>query len=336
MKPHVIAVVAGGYSGEAEVSLRSAQSLMGWIDRDYCSPYLLKVDRESWTVLNGPDGEPVDKPVDRNLFGFEDADGNSIKFKYAFITIHGTPGENGLLQGYLDMMAVPYNTGGVLTEALTSDKYTCNRYLSTFPDIHTAQSVRISCEEHPLEIEDLVSQLGLPLFVKPNTGGSSIATSRVDKLQDLSPAIDKAFEETPDVLVESLLSGTELTCGCYMSSEGLRALPVTEVVSKNEFFDYEAKYQGAVEEITPARISPELTLHIQDLTKKIYKYVSAHGIIRVDYIVSPEGVPFLLEVNTTPGMTSTSFIPQQVTAAGLCMKQVLTDIISQDLGRKEN
>ncbi|MDY6121632.1 MAG: D-alanine--D-alanine ligase [Porphyromonas sp.] len=332
MNTHIIAIVAGGYSGELEVSLRSAQSLKKWIDRRLYSPYLVRLDRQAWTVVEDPGGREMAVPLDRNIFGFEDDLGRSVCFEYALITIHGTPGENGLLQGYLDMMGIPYNTGGVLTEALTFDKYACNRFLSTFDGIHIAKSLPLYSVKDLPSADELGQALGLPLFVKPNAGGSSIATFKVSKIGDLMPAIYAAFKEASSVLVESLLVGTELTCGCYLSTtKGLVALPVTEVVSKNEFFDYEAKYQGAVEEITPARISPELTNRIQTLTKQIYEHVSAQGIIRVDYIVSPDGTPYLLEVNTTPGMTETSFIPQQVAAAGLEMQDVLNDIIAQRL-----
>lgn len=322
-----IAVLAGGFSGEHAVSLRSAEGLLSWIDRELFTPYLIVIDHTGWFAqIEGH--EPC--PIDKCNFSFQ-LDGQMIRPEYALITVHGTPGENGLLQGYLDLVGVPYNTGGVLTEALTFSKYHCNRYLSTFPGLRVADAVRLQRGLQRPSDAELVNRLGLPLFAKPNAGGSSVATSRVDQLDQLSPAINLAFEECDEVLLERFISGTEVTCGCYLLDGEVHALPVTEVVPKNSFFDFEAKYHGAVEEITPARISPELTAEIQRLTCEIYRHVDAKGIIRVDYIIEPDGIPTLLEVNTTPGMTPTSFIPQQVQAAGLTMRELLTDLISEHL-----
>lgn len=320
-KPN-IAIVAGGYSGEYSVSLNSAQGILSWIDRELFTPYLVRIEADSWWV-DLPEGSIV---VDRDYFGFE-YKGLQIRFGYAFITVHGTPGENGLLQGYLDMLRIPYNTGGVLTEALTFNKYYCNRYLSTFPEIRVAHSIRLQRGLPQPPQEQVLAELGLPLFVKPNTGGSSVATSRVDELVQLEAAIALAFGESSEVLLERFIPGMEVTCGCLIHGGEVYALPVTEVVTKNAFFDYDAKYKGEVEEITPARISNELTELIQRLTRYIYGYIDAEGIIRVDYIIEPDGVPTLLEVNTTPGMTATSFIPQQICAVGLEMREVLTEII---------
>lgn len=321
-KPN-IAVVAGGYSGEYAVSLRSAQGILSWIDTNLFTPHLVRIERDGWWV-DLPGGAV---PVCKDDFSYEMA-GERIRFTYAYITVHGTPGENGLLQGYLDMLGIPYNTGGVLAEALTFSKYYCNRYLSTFPDIRVARSVRLRRGEARPSAEALVAELGLPLFVKPNAGGSSVATSRVAEAEGLESAIALAMQESDEVLLEQFIPGTEVTCGCLVLGGALTALPVTEVVPKNAFFDYDAKYKGAVEEITPARIGEDLTQTIQALTRAIYGYIDAEGIIRVDYIIEPDGRPTLLEVNTTPGMTPTSFIPQQVRAAGLEMRDVLTEIIT--------
>ena len=322
-----IAVIAGGFSGEYAVSLRSAAGLLSWIDRSLFDPYLIVIEHTGWFVqIEGQDPIPVDKCDFSFMLG-----GERIKLDYALITVHGTPGENGLLQGYLDLVGVPYNTGGVLTEALTFNKYYCNRYLSTYPQLRVADSVRLKRGEAQPSTEELVARLGLPLFAKPNAGGSSVATSRVETPEALESAIALAFEECDEVLLERFISGTEVTCGCYRLGNEITALPVTEVVPKNSFFDFEAKYHGAVEEITPARISSELTTEIQALTRQIYQHIDARGIIRVDYIIEPDGIPTLLEVNTTPGMTPTSFIPQQVAAAGLTMPQLLTDLIQDHL-----
>jgi len=330
MEQDNIAVIAGGFSGEYSVSLRSAAGILSWIDRSRFTPHLIVIERDGWYVH--PEGKEPQDPilVDKCDFSFKHA-GQHIKLDYALITVHGTPGENGLLQGYLDLVGVPYNTGGTLTEALTFNKYYCNRYLSTFPHLRVADSVRLQRTSYRPSSQEIIERLGLPLFAKPNAGGSSVATSKVDSVEALDKAIALAFEECDEVLLERFISGTEVTCGCYRIGDKVTALPVTEVVPKNSFFDFEAKYNGAVEEITPARISPELTTLIQTLTEEIYQHIDARGIIRVDYIIESDGRPTLLEVNTTPGMTPTSFIPQQVSAAGLTMQELLTSLIEDHL-----
>lgn len=325
-----IAVIAGGFSGEYAVSLRSAAGLISWIDRSRFTPYLIVIERDGWYVRS--EGEETKEPilVDKCDFSFMLA-GQHIQLDYALITVHGTPGENGLLQGYLDLVGVPYNTGSTLTEALTFNKYYCNRYLSTYPHLRIADSVRLQRHGARPSSQELIDRLGLPLFAKPNAGGSSVATSKVESLEALDKAIALAFDECDEVLLERFIAGTEVTCGCYRIGDKTTALPVTEVVPKNSFFDFEAKYNGAVEEITPARISPELTTLIQTLTEEIYQHIDARGIIRVDYIIEADGRPTLLEVNTTPGMTPTSFIPQQVAATGLTMQDLLTQLIEDHL-----
>lgn len=330
MEQHNIAVIAGGFSGEYSVSLRSAAGILSWIDRSRFIPHLIVIERDGWYVH--PEGKEPQDPilVDKCDFSFKHA-GQHIKLDYALITVHGTPGENGLLQGYLDLVGVPYNTGGTLTEALTFNKYYCNRYLSTFPHLRVADSVRLQRTSSRPSSQEIIERLELPLFAKPNAGGSSVATSKVESVEALDKAIALAFEECDEVLLERFIAGTEVTCGCYRIGDKVTALPVTEVVPKNSFFDFEAKYNGAVEEITPARISPELTTLIQTLTEEIYQHIDARGIIRVDYIIESDGRPTLLEVNTTPGMTPTSFIPQQVTAAGLTMQELLTSLIEDHL-----
>lgn len=330
MNRPIIAIVAGGYSGEYAVSLRSAEGIASWIDQDLLEVYTILIERTGWFALLGEQRVPVDQ----STFGFTHS-GRSIRPDYAYITIHGTPGENGLLQGYLDMLRIPYNTGGVLCEALTFNKFVCNRYLDSLPEIRIAGARRLH-PDMPIQAKELISELGLPLFVKPNVGGSSVATSRVNTLEELEPAIQRALQESDDVLLESFIDGTEVTCGCYMLGGEVIALPVTEVVTNNAFFDFDAKYNGQVEEITPARISDELTKTIQAITRQIYRYTDARGIIRVDYIIQPDGKPTLLEVNTTPGMTPTSFIPQQVAAAGLEMRYLLTQIIQEGLAPIHN
>lgn len=328
-----IAIVAGGDSSEYEVSLRSAQGIWSFMDHDKYETHILVLRGQDWKWV-AYDGNSYDwsqtAAVDRNDFSVM-VDGRKLTFDFAYIIIHGTPGENGILQGYFDLIGMPYSCCGVLAAALTCSKYFCNKYLSTM-GIPVAKSVLLHKGES-ISTEECVSQLGLPMFVKPNAGGSSYATFKIKEAAELQPAIAAAMNEaTGEVIIESFMKGTEITCGCYASRDGLRALPITEVVSKNEFFDVEAKYQGAVEEITPARLSAELTLRVQQLTQRIYRYINAKGIIRVDYIII-DGEPHLLEVNTTPGMTATSFIPQEVRAAGIDISDVMDDVIELSMNQ---
>ena len=323
-----IAIVAGGDSSEYVVSLRSAQGIWSFVDHSKYETSIIVIKGTEWKMVQY-DGQQYDWdktwPVDREDFSVV-KDGVKLTFDFAYIIIHGTPGENGILQGYFDMIRMPYSCCGVLAAALTCSKFTCNRYLSTF-GIPVAKSILLHVGEE-VDTEKCVKELGLPVFVKPNAGGSSYATTKVKTPEELQPAIAAAKREaTGEVIIESFMQGTEVTCGCYTSRDGLRALPITEVVSKKEFFDVDAKYNGAVEEITPARISDEMTQKIQALTRRIYGYVGAKGIIRVDYIIIGD-TPHLLEVNTTPGMTATSFIPQEVRAAGLDISDVMDDVIT--------
>ena len=323
-----IAIVAGGDSSEYVVSLRSAQGIWSFVDHSKYETSIIVIKETEWKMVLY-DGQQYDWdqtwPVDREDFSVV-KDGVKLTFDFAYIIIHGTPGENGILQGYFDMIRMPYSCCGVLAAALTCSKFTCNRYLSTF-GIPVAKSILLHVGEE-VDTEQCVKELGLPVFVKPNAGGSSYATTKVKTPEELQPAITAAkHEATGEVIIESFMQGTEVTCGCYTSRDGLRALPITEVVSKKEFFDVDAKYNGAVEEITPARISDEMTQKIQALTRRIYGYVGAKGIIRVDYIIIGD-TPHLLEVNTTPGMTATSFIPQEVRAAGLDISDVMDDVIT--------
>ena len=342
-----IAIVAGGDSSEYVVSLRSAQGIWSFLNHEKYEVSIIVIKGTDWKYVPY-DGKEYDwdhsLPVNREDFSVtlsENAqtldtltrEGREgvLSFDFAYIIIHGTPGENGILQGYFDLIGMPYSCCGVLAASITCSKFTCNRYLSTF-GIPVAKSILLRQGEE-VGTEECIGQLGLPVFVKPNGGGSSYATFKVKTAEELQPAIAAAHQEaTGEVIIESFMQGTEITCGCYTSREGLRALPITEVVSKKEFFDLDAKYNGAVEEITPARLSSEMTLRVQELTKRIYGYIGAKGIIRVDYIIIGD-TPHLLEVNTTPGMTATSFIPQEVRAAGLDIKDVMDDVIA--FGLKE-
>lgn len=316
-----IAIVAGGDTSEYEVSLRSAQGIYSFIDKEKYTLYIVGMHGLDWHVQL-PDGRTV--PVDRNDFSFR-LDGQQVKFDFAYITIHGTPGEDGRLQGYFDMLRIPYSCCGVLAAALTYDKFACNQYLRAF-GVRIAESLLLR-QGQTITDDEVVEKIGLPCFIKPSLGGSSFGVTKVKTREQIQPAITKAFEEAQEVVVEAFMDGTELTCGCYKTKEKEVVFPITEVVSHNEYFDYKAKYNGESDEITPARIPDELADRVKKLTSAIYDILGAQGIIRVDYIVTEGSKINLLEVNTTPGMTVTSFIPQQVRAAGLDIKDVMTDII---------
>lgn len=324
MKP-IVAIVAGGDSSEWQVSLRSAAGLNEFIDSERYQKYLVTIVGTTWQV-ELPSGEKL--PIDKNDFSFM-LDGEKVKFDFAYITIHGTPGENGILQGYFDLIGLPYSCCGVLAASLTFDKYTCNQYLKSF-GVNVAESVWLHRGDK-IDEKLIAEKVGLPCFVKPCDGGSSFGVTKVKTLEEMPLAIEKAFAEGKEVMVEALMTGTEVTCGMYRTREKEVVFPITEVVTANEFFDYDAKYNGQVEEITPARLSEEWTRNVQNETRKIYSALNAKGIIRVDYIIEPSGKINLLEVNTTPGMTATSFIPQQVRAAGLDIRDVMSDIIENEL-----
>ena len=316
-----IAIVAGGDTSEYEVSLRSAQGIYSFLDKDKYNPYIVVLHGTDWHVQL-PDGTTA--PIDRNDFSFT-VNGQKTAFDYAYIIIHGTPGEDGRLQGYFDMLHLPYSGCGVLASSMTYDKFVCNQYLKGF-GVRIAESLLLR-RGQSITDEDVIQKIGLPCFVKPNLGGSSFGVTKVKTPEQIQPAIAKAFDEATEVMVEAFMDGTEITCGCYKSRKNSVVFPITEVVSHHEYFDYDAKYKGDSDEITPARIPDELRDRVQKLTSAIYDILGARGIIRVDYIITEGSKINLLEVNTTPGMTATSFIPQQVRAAGLDIKDVMTDII---------
>ena len=318
-----IAIVCGGDSSEHDVSLRSAQGLYSFFDKERYNVYIVDVNGTDWQV-ELPDGTLT--PIDKNDFSFRENNRRRF-FDYAYITIHGTPGENGVMQGYFDLIHLPYSTSGVLVEAMTFDKFVLNQYLRGY-GVRVAESILVRCgQEHNIDEQQLLDTIGMPCFVKPANDGSSFGVSKVKNIDQLAPALRNAMMQSEEVMIESFLEGTEITVGCYKTKQKTVVFPVTEVVTKNEFFDYDAKYNGQVDEITPARIPAEQAERAKKLTLAIYDILHCNGIIRVDYIISPKGDISMLEVNTTPGMTATSFIPQQVRAAGMKMSDVLTDIV---------
>ena len=330
-----IAIIAGGDSSEYEVSLRSAAGIESFLaDQKQYTTTIVLLRGNDWKAKVS-DSEWAE--IDKNDFSYT-YNGVKHTFDFAYITIHGTPGENGVLQGYLDMIGLPYSCCGVLAAAMTFNKYTCNHYLKGF-GVKVAESVLLrKAKGERLEVkgEEIIEQVGLPCFIKTNVGGSSFGVTKVKTLEEVEPAIKKAFAEGDEVICEAFMKGIEITCGAYKTKNKAVAFPITEVVTSNEFFDYDAKYNGQVDEITPARIPDEVRDAVQAMTLKIYDILGCKGIIRVDYILTGDKAKGerleinLLEVNTTPGMTATSFIPQQVRAAGLNIGEVLSEIVEDN------
>ncbi|MDR3329595.1 MAG: D-alanine--D-alanine ligase [Prevotellaceae bacterium] len=322
-----VAVVYGGDSSEAVVSAKSASNVLGWVDRQRYNPYLVRIQGGSWCVEpEGGDAAPIDRADFSAVVG-----GARVRFDAALIVIHGAPGENGVLQSYFDLLRVPYSTCSAFVSALTFNKFACKAFLAdTGVAMAKALLVRRGDE---VDAEAVAAALGLPLFVKPNSGGSSFGAAKVKSAAALHGALREAFREDGEALIEEFIDGTELSCGAMSLNGKETALPVTEVVSKNEFFDYGAKYNGQSDEITPARLSAEQTALVQQTSLRLYRRLGCSGIVRVDYILS-RGTLYLLEVNTTPGMTATSFIPQQLRAAGLDIVAVVSELVEDAIRRQ--
>jgi D-alanine-D-alanine ligase len=323
-KPN-IAVIAGGDSSEIVVSLKSASNLFNSINTSKFIPWIVRMEGKNWSVIKA--GEKI-ADINKSDFSFN-YNNQKINFDFAYITIHGTPGEDGILQGYFELLKVPYSTCGIHSSSLTFNKWYCNKFLKNF-DIKLADSIRITKGEI-INPDEIIEKLKLPLFIKPNAGGSSFGITKVKNKSEIKPAILKAFEESDEALIEEFIEGTEFTCGLVKLKNKELVFPVTEVLTKNEFFDFDAKYTvGAAEEITPARLPKHLFKKCQDLSSRIYSLCDCSGIVRIDYILKNEEF-FFLEINTTPGMTETSFIPQQIEAMGLTLKDVISDIIDEGL-----
>ncbi len=322
-----IAIICGGDSSEHDVSLRSGAGIYSFFNKEKYNCYIVDLKTGDWHV-NLPDGSAAE--IDKNDFSFVE-NGEKKTFDYAYITIHGAPGENGVLQGYFDLIGIPYSTSGVLVEALTFDKFALNNYLRSF-GVSVAESVLVRKGEEATVTDERIKQtVGYPCFVKPAADGSSFGVSKVKEFSQMQKALELAFGESDTVMIEGFLDGMEISQGVYKTKTKSVVMPATEVVSENEFFDFDAKYNGQVQEITPARLPQEVSDRVAKITSAIYDILHANGIIRVDYIISnPQSVDAkinMLEINTTPGMTPTSFIPQQVKAAGLSMADVLSDVV---------
>jgi D-alanine-D-alanine ligase len=330
MKP-VIAFVTGGYSSEAVISYKSAITIGNNLDTDKYDVYKIDLTPGGW-FHETKSGSRI--AVDKSDFSIQ-VDGKKILFDAALIGIHGTPGEDGRLQGYFDLLNIPYNTCDTASSAITFNK----RYsvaVAGFAGVNVARSVHIF-KTHPLSAEEILQQLSLPVFVKPNNGGSSIGMSKVNKAEDLAGALLKAFAEDDQVLVEEFIQGREFTVGVIRTTKELMVLPITEVKSKNEFFDFEAKYQGLNEEVTPAQISEDMAEKVRGTARRIYDALNCRGVVRMDFIYNEaKDAPFFLEVNTIPGQSEASIVPQQVRAMGWTLKGLYTEMIEDALSRKKS
>ena len=320
-----IAVIYGGNSSEFEVSVNSGKQVSANIDKTRYNVYEVLLIGESWAVqLN--EGKNVSE-VDKSDFSFT-CQGEKIKFDVAFIVIHGTPGEDGLLQAYFDMLHVPYTSCNAFVSMLTFNKYATKCFLRN-AGVKMARE-RYFRKGEPVQAEELEQQLGFPVFVKPNTGGSSCGVTKVKSAAALKRAFDDAFAESDTVIVEEYVAGRELQQGVFKTAEGTLNLPVTEIFSQNEFFDYAAKYKGQSKEVTPAELTPELFRRISEQSVLIYDYLGCKGVVRIDYIVRDEEIYFL-EINTVPGMSEQSIVPQQLRAAGMSLTEAFTLLIENSL-----
>lgn len=319
-----IALLAGGDSSEREVSLRSAALMEAAFDRGKYDVFTVDVRGREWRCT-GCEGAPL---VDRNDFSTVTG-GRKVRFDYAFIVIHGTPGEDGMMQGYLDIMGIPYSSCGLASAVVTFDKILCKRTVSGIGGLNLAREILIRKGEEYSAYE-IAGRLGLPLFVKPNASGSSCGVTKVGRIEEIVPAVERAFGESDSVLVEEFVAGREFGCGVIITKDREYLLPVTEIISKNEFFDYEAKYTaGRSDEITPAEISPELAAEIQRLAGEAYRACGCRGLVRVDFIVTPDNRAYMIEINSVPGMSAGSIVPKQLEAAGMTMTEMI-DIIIKD------
>lgn len=325
-----IALVAGGYSGEYVISINSAKTIEKHLDREKYATYKIIITKDSWYYEHNDQKIEVDK----NDFSIN-PDGQKITFEAVFIAIHGTPGEDGKLQGYFDMLNLPYTTCNAIVSALTFNKSFCNKVVNEFGVVGIAKSVHLF-KEDGYSLGTVLDKVKLPVFVKPNEGGSSIATTKVSKVEDLQPAIESVFKVDTQALIEEYIEGRELTMGVYRIGNEIFTLPPTEIVAKNEFFDYAAKYNNESEEITPAPIPDELLSQMQEKGKQIFLRLNCKGFVRIDFIWhKTSGELYFLEVNTMPGQSEQSLIPQQVRAAGMELGHFYNQMLEECLRAKK-
>ena len=316
-----IAVIEGGYSLEKAVSLKSSNTIFENLERSKFIPTKVLIDKKEWVAYDN-DGKYF---IDKNDFSYTK---NGIKhnFDFAFIIIHGSPGEDGKLQGYFEMIGIPHSTSSSYVTSLTFQKFHCNQFLKIF-GVNVAEAFLLRLEDK-IDETDVLNKIGLPCFVKPTNAGSSFGITKVKSLKELPPAIRYAFSYGNELVIEANIPGREVTNGIYRNKEGLKTLPITEIISENEYFDYEAKYNGKSKEITPAEINKELAKKVQSLTAFIYKTLAMNGLARMDYIINKNNIPFLIEINSVPGMSKESIIPQMIKEDNKQIKNILSEIIN--------
>jgi D-alanine-D-alanine ligase len=322
-----IAIVAGGDSGEYEISINSAVVVKKHLDPDLFNLYPVHIKGAEWYYV--PDhGNRI--KVNKEDFSIS-LDDKIVKIDCVFIAIHGTPGEDGKLQGYFDLLRIPYTSCGQATSALTFNKYFCNRYVSTF-GVKISRSIILD-SKIPYKEDEILEAVSLPCFVKPNCGGSSVGTSRVSERSRLADAIRLAFKEDDQVMIEQFIPGREITCGVITHKGRIRPLPLTEIVSKKEFFDYDAKYRGMAEELTPAPVPDEIAAACRETSVLLYEKLNCKGMVRFDYIFNNEGLVFL-EANTVPGLSEASIVPKQALAEGISLRELFTEAVLNALNNR--
>lgn len=317
-----IGIFCGGYSSEYDISIQSATTILNNFPDGY-DVFLITVKKDQWTALY----KGTESIIDLNTLGFEH-EGQKIMLDYGLVYIHGNPGENGKLQAFLEMKGIPCINSGALASELSFDKWYCNQFLKGF-DIPVAKSIFMT-NIGQFSNEHIISELGLPIFVKPSDSGSSYGISKVKKSENLTAAIEMAFKEGRTILLEAFLDGTEVTCGVYRTKDGVKALPLTEIATENDFFDYEAKYNGKAQEITPARIPDEIKEAVQKQSKYIYELLQLRSIARIDFMIV-NNIPVVIEVNTTPGFAKASIAPQMIACEGKTIKEFWTEILEEEI-----
>lgn len=322
-----VAVLVGGFSHEAEISFKSGDTALKNIDRNKFDPIKVSIIDDVWKAeVNGESFE-----VNKNDFSVQTSN-EKIKFDAVFMAIHGTPGEDGKLQGYFDMLHIPYTTCGVLEASITFHKFYCNQLLKT-KNILVADAILVTPHD-TIDADAIINKLGLPCFAKPADGGSSFGVTKIKSREDVVSAVQKALAHGSGCLIESFIEGTEVTCGVFNLMGKMVTLPPTEVVTTNEFFDFDAKYNGMSEEITPARISDEMTKKIHEIITEVYYFLGLKGVCRIDFIIK-NNQPYLIEVNTVPGLSAASIIPQQAAAYGLNLTELFSLMLEDALANKK-
>jgi len=317
-------IICGGFSSEFDISVKSATNILNNFPSEY-RPFLILLKKEGWFV-RFDDGSLTE--VNSRDLTFELGE-EVIKIDFAIVYVHGDPGENGKVQAYLEMIDIPYINSGPLASQLSFDKWYCNQFIKGF-GFNVADSIYLSDSAAHIDVDKIVNQLGLPIFVKPCDSGSSFGIAKVNKIENLESAIQNAFAEGRTVVLEGFLDGVEVTCAAYRDENGVQTLPLTEIVSENEFFDFEAKYHGLSQEITPARISQELTLKVQEITTRIYNLMQLRSVARIDFMLVDD-VPHIIEVNTTPGFSDESLVPKMLGEANISIQEFWTSIIEAEL-----